>query len=98
MNVHQPPLFVPPHPDIPNEEPGWYAFFRAARTNALTIWPRAAYEQAVVVGSMLGRQRFLLNAPKAGERAFRSSYHNERTCEKNGAGGSGIAPPAPNSS
>jgi cytochrome P450 len=65
MNVHQPQFFTPPRPTIPAYELGWYQFFVAARTNALRIWPRAAYEQDVVVATMFGRQRFLLNAAKA---------------------------------
>jgi hypothetical protein len=65
MNIYSPPNFTPPLPPIPDEEPGWYRFFVAVRTNALQIWPRRAYEQDVLAGSGFGRKRFLLNAPKA---------------------------------
>lgn len=64
MNVAQ-ALFVPPHPDIPTEDFGWYRFYKAVRSNALQIWPRAAYTQDIVVGSIFGRQRLLINSPDA---------------------------------
>jgi cytochrome P450 len=76
MNVHQPPLFRPPRPEIPTEDLGWYQFFAAVRTNALKIWPRAAYEEDVLVASLFGRQRFLLNAPKAIHRVFVDNTSN----------------------
>ena len=65
MNVHAVPHFVPPRPPAPDVDLGWYRFLVAARTNALLIWPKAAYEQDVLVGSALGRTRMLLNAPDA---------------------------------
>jgi unspecific monooxygenase len=65
MNVHTPAHFVPPRPAIPTHSLGWYRFLVAVRTNALAIWPRAAYEDDVVTGSSFGRKRFLLNAPDA---------------------------------
>ncbi len=37
------------------------AFLRAVRTNALTIWPRAAYREQVVVRKFFGRLNILLN-------------------------------------
>ncbi len=63
MNVHAPPFFVPPRPAAPTDELGWYRFLIAVRTNALQIWPKAAYEQDVLVGSAFGRTRLLINAP-----------------------------------
>jgi hypothetical protein len=65
MNIRSSPNFTPPLPPIPDEEPGWYRFFVAVRTNALQIWPRRAYEQDVLADSGFGRKRFLFNAPKA---------------------------------
>jgi cytochrome P450 len=65
MNVHASPLFVPPRPAVPAAELGWYRFLVAVRTNALQIWPEAAYEQDVLVTSTFGRKRLLLNAPEA---------------------------------
>ena len=65
MNVHAIPHFVPPRPTAPDVDLGWYRFLVAARTNALLIWPKAAYEEDVLVGSALGRTRMLLNAPDA---------------------------------
>jgi cytochrome P450 len=65
VNVRAPSLFVPPRPAAPPEELGLYRFLVAARTNALQIWSKSAYEQDVVVGSALGRTRLLINAPDA---------------------------------
>ncbi|WP_428486558.1 cytochrome P450 [Rhodopila sp.] len=42
-----------------------FGFLRAVRTNPLTIWPRAAYEQDTSVRTFLGRTTVLLNAPEA---------------------------------
>ena len=40
MDVHAPPHFVPPRPEIPETSVSWYGFLRGLRTNALQIWPR----------------------------------------------------------
>lgn len=53
---------IPPRPDAPLS---MRRFLRAARTNALTIWPRAAYERDSVTSGFLGRSNVLLNAPDA---------------------------------
>jgi cytochrome P450 len=76
MNVHRPSYFVPPLPAIPAADLGWYRFFAAARTNALQIWPQAAYEQELLVATMFGRQRCLLNAPKAIHRVLVDNTSN----------------------
>lgn len=67
MNVHVPPLFVPPHQEPPATELGMFQFFRAMRTNSLQIWSAAAYEQEVRVGRsrLSGRLRVLINGPDA---------------------------------
>src|SRR5580704_9206501 len=65
MNLHAPPLFVPPRPEVPTQELGWYETLAALRTNALQMWPQAAYEKDLLVQSFLGRKRFQLNAPDA---------------------------------
>jgi unspecific monooxygenase len=65
MNLHTPQRFVPPRPSAPTRELGWYRTFAILRTNALLMWPQEAYEQDVLVQSLLGRKRFLLNAPDA---------------------------------
>ena len=65
MNMHAPPLFVPPRPEPASERIGWFGFLRALRTNALAGWSKAAYEEDVLSGSAFGRRRFLLNAPDA---------------------------------
>jgi cytochrome P450 len=58
-------LLRPPVPPRPDATLSLRPFLRAARTNALTIWPRAAYEQDSSERSFLGRKNVLLNAPEA---------------------------------
>jgi cytochrome P450 len=53
---------VPAPPEVPLSLRG---FLRAVRTNALTIWPQAAYRQDTTVRNFLGRINVLLNAPDA---------------------------------
>jgi cytochrome P450 len=67
MNVHAPPFFVPPLPPVPAEELGLLRFFAAMRTNALQIWPKAAYEEDALIGRGLltGRKRVLINTAEA---------------------------------
>ena len=59
------PRYTPPIPPIPAASPGLHAFLRAARTNALLLWPRAAYQEDAHATSFLGRTTLLLNAPEA---------------------------------
>jgi cytochrome P450 len=67
MNVHTPPFFVPPRPEPPAEDLSLLRFFAAMRTNAIQIWPKAAYEQDAHVGRGLltGRMRVLINTADA---------------------------------
>jgi unspecific monooxygenase len=65
MNLHQPPPFIPPRPSAPVGDLPWYRFLKAIRTNALEIFPQAAYQDDVVVQSFLGRKRFVLNSADA---------------------------------
>jgi cytochrome P450 len=58
-------LFVPPHPPRPVRELAFFAFLRAVRSNALTMWTEAAYQEDVLVRHFLGRANMLLNAPDA---------------------------------
>ncbi len=58
-------LMHPPMPPRPDAPLGLRAFLLAARTNALTIWPREAYAQDSYERSFLGRKNVLLNDPEA---------------------------------
>jgi len=60
-----PALLVPPKPPVPARELPLRAFLRATRTNALTMWPLAAYDEPARVGSFFGRTSVLLNEPSA---------------------------------
>ncbi|HEX3574205.1 MAG TPA: cytochrome P450 [Rhodopila sp.] len=61
----RPPAFRPPVPAAPEAPLSLRGFLRAVRTNALTIWPQAAYQQDSTSRSFLGRTNILLNAPDA---------------------------------
>jgi cytochrome P450 len=78
MNVHASPLFVPPRPPAPDGDLGWYRFLKAVRTNALGIWPKAAYREDVLSGSGFGRTRMLINAPDAIHRVLVDNTANYR--------------------
>jgi cytochrome P450 len=65
MNLHQPQPFISARPPAPVGDVPWYRFLKAVRTNALEIFPQAAYQDDVVVQSFLGRKRFVLNSPDA---------------------------------
>ena len=53
---------VPPVPEAPLP---MRAFLKTVRTNALMMWPRAAYEQDSLSRRSLGRTSVLLNEPEA---------------------------------
>jgi unspecific monooxygenase len=55
----------PPVPAAPEAPLPLRSFLRAIRTNALTMWPAAAYHEDSSVRSFLGRTNFLLNTPDA---------------------------------
>ncbi|MEA2740662.1 MAG: hypothetical protein QOH05_3969, partial [Acetobacteraceae bacterium] len=55
----------PPVPPAPEAPLSIRAFLRAVRTNALTIWPSAAYREDATVRHFFGRINVLLNSPEA---------------------------------
>ena len=58
-------LYIPPRPSYSAEQPSLRQFLRTMRTNALLLWPEAAYERPFMVNRRLGRTRILINAPDA---------------------------------
>jgi unspecific monooxygenase len=70
--------FIPPHPPIPTGELSFFGFLRAVRTNALTMWTEAAYQEDVLVRRFLGRSQMLLNAPDAIRRVLVDNHANYR--------------------
>jgi cytochrome P450 len=70
--------YAPPVPPVPVRPLSLPAFLRAMRTNALGIWPAAAYEQEVVERSILGRRSVLLNHPDAIHRVLVENHENYR--------------------
>jgi cytochrome P450 len=71
-------IISPPHPPIPKEELSFFRFLRAVRTNALTMWPEAAYQEDLLVRRFLGRSQMLLNAPDAIHRVLVDNPANYR--------------------
>ena len=62
MSAHA--LFVPPRPATPAAPLPFFAFLRALRANALSMWPEAAYEQDVIRRRLLSGTNLLINAPE----------------------------------
>lgn len=70
--------FIPPVPPVPAEPLPLVPFLRAIRTNALGIWPEAAYREDAVVRHFLGRRNVLLNTPEAIHRVLVDNHVNYR--------------------
>ena len=54
MQELQAKLYKPPHPVYPAEPPGPRKFLRAARTNALLIWPTPRINATSFINRPLG--------------------------------------------
>jgi cytochrome P450 len=78
MNVHTAASLRPPRPQAPAESLGWFRFFAAVRTNALTMWPAAAYQKDVLAGPTMRHKSFLINAPDAIHRVLVENIANYR--------------------
>ena len=76
--IFQAESYTPPRPMYPVERPCLRQFLRAARTNALLIWPNDAYERDVLVNRLLGRTRMLINTPEAIHRVLVENPGNYR--------------------
>jgi unspecific monooxygenase len=70
--------YTPPRPVYSAERLGLQQFLRAVRTNALLIWPDAAYESDVLVNRFFGRTRMLINTPEAIHRVLVENPGNYR--------------------
>src|SRR5215469_9127084 len=78
MDAAHPNVFIPPHPPVADKELSFFQFLRAIRTNALTMWTEAAYQQDVLVRRFLGRSQMLINAPDAIHRVLVDNHANYR--------------------
>jgi unspecific monooxygenase len=78
MNFGAPPPFVPPRPHPPAQSLGLFQLFGAIRTNLLTVWSAAAFEEDVVAGSGLLGKIILINAPDAIHRVLVENTANYR--------------------
>jgi unspecific monooxygenase len=65
MDIAQRRLLIPPIPPRPDHELSFLQFLRAVRTNVLTMWTDAAYQEQVLSHRFLGRTHMLINAPDA---------------------------------
>ena len=65
MDIAQRKLLIPPVPPRPAGELSFLQFLRAVRTNVLTMWTDAAYQEQVLSHRFLGRTHMLINAPDA---------------------------------
>jgi cytochrome P450 len=65
MDIVGPLPLRPPVPSPPEAQLSLRAFLRAVRTNALTIFPRAAYHEDSTSRRLLGGMTITLNAPDA---------------------------------
>ncbi len=65
MDLAQRRLLIPPVPPRPTHELSFFQFLRAARTNALTLWTEAAYQEQVLRHRFFGRTHMLINEPAA---------------------------------
>lgn len=63
---------------MPERPLPFMAFLRAIRTNALGMWTEAAYQEDVLVRSLLGRSMMLINAPDAIHRVLVENPGNYR--------------------
>lgn len=63
---------------MPPRELPLRGFLHAIRTNALTMWPEAAYEQDIVVRRFLGHMNVLVSAPDAVHRVLVENAANYR--------------------
>ncbi len=70
--------FRPPIFDVPAREHSFPQFLATVRTNALRMWPEAAYEAESLTQPFLGRTRVLLNAPDAIHHVLVDNYRNYR--------------------
>ena len=71
-------LFQAVGPAVPEQELSWHRRLKAIASNALTSWPRRAYEAEVLEQRFLGRGLFLLNAPEAIRQVLVDKVENYR--------------------
>ena len=68
----------PPVPPRPQHDLPLFGFLRAVRSNALTMWTDAAYEETVLVHRFLNRTNILLNDPDAIRHVLVDNWQNYR--------------------
>ena len=71
-------LFSPPAPPVPDAALPFLHYLRAVRTNALGIWPRAAYEEDFLSHDFMGRRLVMLHRPDAIQHVLVHNHENYR--------------------
>ena len=71
-------LLIPPVPEPAPDRMGPLEFARRMRTNGITVYARAAYNEEVVQRRFFGRTSLLLNAPEAIRRVLVDKHENYR--------------------
>jgi cytochrome P450 len=71
-------LLIPTRPPVPSTALSMPRFLRAVRTNALSMWPDAAYEKDHLRQKFFGRTRLLVNQPEAIHRVLVENAGNYR--------------------
>ena len=67
---------VMPRPPMPAKRPSTLQAIRTLRRNPLEMWGPAAFEQPVLTGRLLGRQRIMLNSPAAIRHVLLDAHEN----------------------
>lgn len=78
MDTVLPSPLVPPRPPVPPDALGFLPLLRAIHSNALTMWPQAAYTEDLLPWHFLGGTSVLLNAPDAIHRVLVDNPINYR--------------------
>ncbi len=67
---------VLPRPPMPAKRPSTLQAIRTMRRNPLEMWGPQAFEQRVLTGRLLGRQRIMLNSPTAIRHVLLDAHEN----------------------
>ncbi len=67
---------VLPRPPMPAKRPSTLQAIRTLRRNPLEMWGPTAFEQPVLTGRLLGRQRIMLNSPAAIRHVLLDAHEN----------------------
>ena len=78
MDLGAPHRLIPSRPPMAERELPVFAFLRAIRRNALTMWTERAYQEPILVRRLLTRSNVLVNDPDAIHRVLVDNHANYR--------------------